>query len=243
MNKNDFPVQPASASGYRYVSARGLSSQVLDLERLDVEDAAGDRLGDVDGFLVETASGRPRFVVVDAGGWFRTRRFLLPVEHARFDARRKGLSFDLGRDAIRRFPDIADERIETLQPDELVNYPTDVTRACCPDDEDFRRFEAERRDESPSWWHATRWTTGVPGAPTVSATAPAERDFVVGRSEERWRRSGSEGQRVDPANERAQPGDVIGIETGGERTSIGDTAEDEDRRRERAEEEMRRRRS
>jgi hypothetical protein len=30
---------------------------------------------------------------------------------------------------------------------------------------------------------------------------------------------------------RAQPGDVIGIETGGERTHVGDTPEDEHRRR------------
>ena len=30
---------------------------------------------------------------------------------------------------------------------------------------------------------------------------------------------------------RAQPGDVLGLETGGETTAIGDTAEDEDKRR------------
>lgn len=34
---------------------------------------------------------------------------------------------------------------------------------------------------------------------------------------------------------RAQPGEVIGLETGGERTSIGDTAEDENKRRRDAE--------
>ena len=35
----------------------------------------------------------------------------------------------------------------------------------------------------------------------------------------------------DPDRERAQPGDVLGIERGGETTSLGDTEEDEDRRR------------
>jgi hypothetical protein len=35
---------------------------------------------------------------------------------------------------------------------------------------------------------------------------------------------------------RAQPGDVLGIETGGETTGIGDTAEDENARRRAAEE-------
>jgi hypothetical protein len=35
----------------------------------------------------------------------------------------------------------------------------------------------------------------------------------------------------DPDLERAQPGDVLGIERGGERTGLGDTEEEEDRRR------------
>jgi hypothetical protein len=38
----------------------------------------------------------------------------------------------------------------------------------------------------------------------------------------------------DPDLERAQPGDVLGIERGGETTSISDTEEDEDRRRRKA---------
>jgi hypothetical protein len=39
----------------------------------------------------------------------------------------------------------------------------------------------------------------------------------------------------DPKTERAQPGDVLGIERGGETTGLGDTADDEDQRREDAE--------
>jgi hypothetical protein len=35
----------------------------------------------------------------------------------------------------------------------------------------------------------------------------------------------------DPEKERAQPGDVLGIERGGETTSLGDTEADEDERR------------
>ena len=36
----------------------------------------------------------------------------------------------------------------------------------------------------------------------------------------------------DVADDRAQPGDVLGIERDGERTHLGETAEDEDERRE-----------
>jgi hypothetical protein len=39
----------------------------------------------------------------------------------------------------------------------------------------------------------------------------------------------------DVADDRAQPGDVLGIERDGERTHLGETAEDEDQRREEAE--------
>jgi hypothetical protein len=38
---------------------------------------------------------------------------------------------------------------------------------------------------------------------------------------------------------RAQPGDVLGLETGGETTGIGDTSEDENRRREAVEKSLR----
>lgn len=41
----------------------------------------------------------------------------------------------------------------------------------------------------------------------------------------------------DPEQERAQPGDVLGIERGGETTSLGDTDEHENKRRRDAEEE------
>jgi hypothetical protein len=48
--------------------------------------------------------------------------------------------------------------------------------------------------------------------------------------------SGS-GSWPDPDKERAQPGDILGIERGGETTSLGETEEDEDERRRDAERE------
>jgi hypothetical protein len=47
----------------------------------------------------------------------------------------------------------------------------------------------------------------------------------------------TEGNWPDPDKERAQPGDVLGIERGGETTSLGDTEEHEDERRRDAEQE------
>jgi hypothetical protein len=49
--------------------------------------------------------------------------------------------------------------------------------------------------------------------------------------------SGSGASWPDPNKERAQPGDILGIERGGETTSLGETEEDEDERRRDAEKE------
>ena len=41
--------------------------------------ATGEELGNVEGFVVDTNSGQPSYVVVDAGGWFTSKYFLLPM--------------------------------------------------------------------------------------------------------------------------------------------------------------------
>jgi hypothetical protein len=46
----------------------------------------------------------------------------------------------------------------------------------------------------------------------------------------------------NPDFERAQPGDVVGVERGGETTELGETAEDEDERRRDAEKQVREKR-
>ena len=64
------------------------------------------------------------------------------------------------------------------------------------------------------------------------------REDAVGNTFARW--SGENPEREDagdrnlPIAERAHPGDVIGIETGGERTYVGDTKENEEARRDAA---------
>jgi hypothetical protein len=65
------------------------------------------------------------------------------------------------------------------------------------------------------------------GAETTASTAREARRTEEIRAKE-----------VDPSPHyegRAQPGDVLGVETGGERTHIGETAEDENDRRRDAE--------
>jgi hypothetical protein len=65
---------------------------------------AGQHLGDVNGFIIDSTTGDPHFLVVDSKGWFKTTHFLVPIAHARLDPAKGGLVVDLTRDQVRRFP-------------------------------------------------------------------------------------------------------------------------------------------
>jgi uncharacterized protein (TIGR02271 family) len=60
-----------------------LSNQDLDAEAnfagYDGYDAAGDKLGSIDGVIVDGDSLEPRYVVVDSGGWFTSKQFVVPA--------------------------------------------------------------------------------------------------------------------------------------------------------------------
>lgn len=266
-------------SNLRYVPAGQLDSHVLQLDGLDVRNNAGDHIGDVNGFLVDTTTHRPRYLVVDSGGWFRSRHFLLPIGHARVASDRRALHVDLDRETIERFPEIDSDRLEALTADEYERYDEGVGRASGRTDD----WRSETGANMPDWWNASGWSaTYVPGAPTVSTQGPvgpvaderigmpdrgvvrdvrhddtARRDATYRdvdvhaagdtRTDTAVRRDADRDEVVltgeDYANARpgvrAQPGDVLGIESGGETTSVGDTSEDEDERREDAEKAVR----
>ena len=70
----------------RYVDASDIDDNTIEFDGMNVKSPSGDKLGDVDGFIVDSESGRPYYVVVDAGGWFKSKDFLMPIGHVRLDA-------------------------------------------------------------------------------------------------------------------------------------------------------------
>jgi hypothetical protein len=235
---------PYHSTTLRYVDADRLDNRVLDLDGLDVKNSAGDHLGDVDGFLVDAASGRPRYIVVDSGGWFSSRRFLVPVHHARVDAGRRALRVDFDRDTINRFPRLEEDRFDAVTDDEARSYDQGVMHAWessalyVRDDTSPLGYEA---GIAPAWWNASAWMRDADRVQRddgafAGDTRGVREDTVMARDEDAVvdDRPGDE-YRAPAYGERAQPGDILGIESGGERTSIGDTARDEDKRREDAE--------
>ena len=241
------------ASRLRYLDADDVEDSTVDYDGLDVIGPDGSKLGDVDGFIVDAQAGRVFHVVVDSGGWFSSRRLLLPVGHARLDTGRRALIVDVAKDALSRYPEFDSSRFERFSDEDLRDFESRTIAACCPgepvEDVSVRSwaYDTRRHYTQPDWWNRDARTgndeprltsaTGVSGA---AATLP--HDTPTPRAEsyprEHVTAHGSESSRddVSPHLEgRAQPGDVLGIETGGETTEIGDTAEDEDKRRRDAE--------
>jgi hypothetical protein len=226
------------------LDADDLDDDSVDFDDMNVQSASGEHLGKVDGFVVDSDSGRPYYVVVDASGWFKTKHFLLPVGHARLDANNEALTADLTKDRVERFPGFDKDEFEKLTPDDLKRFNDETCRACAIAGVStvYSTTEAysaawDRPDfRYPEWWrkqqtHSTSaYVSGAgasvpprPAASSLSGTAP-EREAV--------RAAGD----VSPHHDgRAQPGDVIGIETGGEETHVGETTEDENKRRKAAE--------
>ena len=247
-------VQANYASRLRYLDADDVDDSTVDFSGMNVRASDGTKLGDIDGFIIESTTGRIYHIVVDSGGWFTSRRFLLPIGHARLDLQDRALRVDVVRDSLRSYPEFDESRFDRFSDDELRAFEQTTAAACCPDERLTQSsgawdYDRRRHFEQPSWW------TGGPRtherARSVSAVPPApireeyDRELVIARERARGLRDEDipAGRSVDDTSPhfegRAQPGDVLGLETGGERTSIGDTSEDEDKRRRTAEKSVR----
>jgi hypothetical protein len=257
--------QTTYASRLRYLDADDLDDSDVDFDGLDVRGTDGEKLGEVAGFLVDHGSGRVLYTVVDSGGWFKSRRFLVPIGHASVERDGPSLRVDVVRDRLRDYPEFDEARFGDFSNDDLRAYEQRMAAICCPDDPrgDIAawRHEAARHYQQPSWWSAAAYTasrlrpiepasfrtrtaaaTATPTSSNVPVRETYEREHVTAREDGRRLRDDSRApDDVSPhLGGRAQPGDVLGLETGGETTSIGDTAEDEDKRRRNAERTARR---
>jgi hypothetical protein len=253
-------------SRMRYLDADDVIDPVVDYDGLDVYGADDLKIGDVDGFIVDRDAGRVNYVVVDSGGWFTSRRLLLPIGHASLSADRKSLKTDVTRDTLSRLPEFDEDRFRAFTDADLRAFERNTVIACCPDEplEDVSAttwgYDSWRHYQEPDWWRTSRYapdrlrelssriyrTTDRTGAAPATrlATAPVretyDADLVTAGERDRAAASNVPAPGLSPADQRAQPGDVLGIESGGEVTHIGDTADDEDARRLAAERAVRR---
>lgn len=233
-----------------YVDAGEVSDDRVNFDGLDVLDTAGRKLGDVEGFVVQRGTNRPYYLVVDSGGWFSSRSFLLPIGHARLDAANKALRVDVDKSTIQQFPEFDRDRLAEMSDEDVQQFTHRTLSACCgkelaartgPDRYDFDKWSHYNQ---PDWWRSG-WFSGRERETTLTdrnrpaatydtdysvppASVPAaSREHIMARDRDVADRD----EVVDehPLN-RAQPGDVLGVENAGKTTSLGETGRDERKR-------------
>jgi hypothetical protein len=141
----------------KYVGVRdlGRSKQVFD--NFAVEDPMGEKLGKLEGFIVDTGRGLPYYSVVDTGGWFRSKHVLIPIGHAMLDSESHKLIADVPKERIRRFPGFDLNLFPTLSNAELNQMGRDIAMVCCADDvagsaTDVTEIEVWTHYRTPAWW-------------------------------------------------------------------------------------------
>ena len=299
--------QTTYASRLRYLDADDLDDSAVTFGDLDVHGTDGEKLGDLDGFLVEPTAGRVLYLVVDSGGWFTSRRILLPVEHATVDRDAKSLRVNVSKQSLHGYPEFDEDRFGTFSDDEFHAYHRRMGAAWTTNtitgSTAAGAFDANTSYRQPSWWPSNAYRSerlrpvsasafGTRAAGTAAAAGAAahladrdrgihvrdegrdvrdephthgtvthshpgghehhthdrDRELVTAHDRDDTRRDhdtvheagGRDRDDISPHfGGRAQPGDILGLETGGETTNIGDSAEDENKRRRTAEKERR----
>jgi hypothetical protein len=138
----------------RIVDVADLGDSTVDFGKLTVKTPTDDKLGKVDGFIVDVDSGRPYYVVVDASGWFKTKHFLLPIGHAQLDAESSAIIADVPRDRVKNFPGFDKAEFASLGEADLARMADDTSQACCVTDVTVAVWERPHY-ERPSWWQDT----------------------------------------------------------------------------------------
>jgi len=244
----------------RYVDAGDIDDQTVEFDGLKVRNAQKETLGHVDGFIVDSTTARPYYVVVDSGGWFKSKNYLLPVGHARMDDDNDALVVDLAKERIERFPGFDKDKFEKMSEEELRRFNDDTcvassaTGVTYPASEPFDSQWSRPQYAKPSWWSSAAAAspervdsafvadTDYPVSKVAPAAAPTSRNYQAQQGTEQVHSSADDdlaARQNDSSpffDGRAQPGDVLGLDTGGEQTHVGETAEDEDKRRRTAEE-------
>jgi hypothetical protein len=125
---------------------------------MDVQDLDSEKLGKVDGFIIDKSSARPYYVVVNAGGWFKSKYFLLPVGHVGMEPSERKLVADVTRDRVDRYPGFDRGEFETLSEDELKMMDDQMWSACCVDTT-IEISSPSRYEHAfyrhPGWWDSS----------------------------------------------------------------------------------------
>jgi len=150
--------------GLRYMPVKDLDRTKMSFENYTVDDPATEKLGKLEGFIIDVDKAVPYYTVVDAGGWFRSKHFLVPIGHVTLDSDAKTLIADISKERVKRFPGFDLGLFPKLTQEDLDHMADEIASVCCPDDvvmepgEFISRVEVWAHYRTPVWWDTSFYT-------------------------------------------------------------------------------------
>jgi hypothetical protein len=144
--------------GLKYLPIEELDRSKMTFDNFTVKDQAGEKLGKLEGFVIDVDSGRPYYVVVNAGGWFRSKHFLMPIGHVALDDESRALIADVPKERIKRFPGFDLDVFPELTQADLDRMAQEIGQVCCPDQVIepaellVSQLESWAHYGTPAWW-------------------------------------------------------------------------------------------
>jgi hypothetical protein len=143
----------------RFLDAGKLDDPALGIkfDHLPVYGWEHEKLGHLDGFIVDAETGGVYYAAVHAGGWLNSKRFLVPIGHiVKLDPTTKELLVDISKDAIRRYPEFDRDLFLELTDEQMRAFERQTTEACCPADAPVEAVvwvhETVAHYREPNWW-------------------------------------------------------------------------------------------
>jgi len=88
---------------------------------------AGEHLGTLDGFIVDSESGRPIYYVIDSRGWFVGRRYVVPVGQIEAEDSASALRTSLARAELTRYPEFSPSAFTAMDDRDALRYERRLT--------------------------------------------------------------------------------------------------------------------
>jgi hypothetical protein len=146
-------------TGFRYMDPEQVHRSDAELMvGAEIRDRQNEKVGELDGFVVNAHTGQPRYAVVDAGGWFKSDRFLLPIAHLEKTSNGT-LHANIDKAAIKAYPEFDETDWMRASTDQRWDFGYQTLVACCPADAavvtaDEKQVEYDRWQHyrKPRWW-------------------------------------------------------------------------------------------
>jgi ferritin-like metal-binding protein YciE len=164
-------------SRLRYIAAADLKAFPHAASR--ISNADGDELGHIDGFIIDGGTGRPLYHVVDSGGWFFGRRYVLPIAQLEPDDVPGTLRTSLTREQLRRYPEFNPSAFLAMNDDDAARYERRLVNAVLPylhptTVDERPHYEELPLYQPPGWLLTQTWLGGIGGPGDWSPVALAQ---------------------------------------------------------------------